>query len=265
MGLFDKIRQPFQKRKLRKEQIESLNSTLWQVVADGRVTDEELAEINKYFYDSELSTEEIQMAQADVFSQLVYQAIADRRVTDDEFRSLDHVAIRFALSPEIRNALQQQIQHFRVLNRIEAGGELPTVTPRNIVLQKNEICHVSVLASLYEERVIRSTYQGGSRGVSIRIMKGVSYRIGANRGQIHSERGLVVVSEGTFSVTNQRLIFSGDLKSTSTPYPKLLDFQVYADALQYSTTSRQKPFIVGFQTTENAELCALIISRVINS
>ncbi len=261
MGFFDK----FGKGKLRKEQLEQLNSTLWRIVADGKVTEEELAEINHFFYDSELSPEEIQKAQADVFMQLVYQAIQDRRVTDDEFRSLEHVADRFSLSPQLRGWMQQQIQYYRLFHFIEQGGTLPSIAPQNVLLQKNEECHISVSASLLEERVVRSTYQGGSRGVSIRLMKGVSYRVGAHRGQIQSERALVPVSNGTFSVTNQRLIFSGDKKSNATAYPKLLDFQVYADAVQYSTTSCQKPMIVGFPAQENAELAALVISRVINS
>ncbi|MBK8305259.1 MAG: hypothetical protein IPK98_18480 [Chloracidobacterium sp.] len=265
MGLFDTIRQPFLKKKLRKEQLEALNSTLWRAIADGKITDEELGEINGYFYDSELTTEEIQKAQADVFSQLVYQAIADRRVSDEEFRSLEHIADRFSLSDQTRQWMQQQIQYFRVFNHIEAGGDLPSVIPGSVIMQKNEICHLSVPGILYEERVVRSTYQGGSRGVSLRVMKGVSFRVGAHRGQIQSERALVPVSQGVFNVTNQRLVFSGDAKSNSTAYPKLLDFQVYADAIQYSITSRQKPVIVGFPTIENAELSALVISRLLNS
>jgi hypothetical protein len=264
MSLFNKIRQPFAKKRLRREQLEALSATLWRVVADGQITDAELAEIDRFFYDSELSVEEIQKAEADVFSQLVYQAISDRRVTDAEFQSLDHIAVRLALAPQVRNQLRQQIEYYQMLHRLESGGELPTAEARNIILQKNEICHLSLPAVLYEERFVRSTYQGGSRGVSFRIMKGVSYRVGAHRGDIQAERALVPVSDGTFSVTNKRLIFSGNKKSNSTPIPKLLDLQLYADAIQYSITTRQKPVIVGF-SDQSAELCAVVISRLINT
>ncbi|MFM9905293.1 MAG: hypothetical protein ACKVQJ_12065 [Pyrinomonadaceae bacterium] len=264
MGLFDKIRQPFLKRKLRKEQLESLNSDIWQIVSDGKVTDEELSQINKYFYDSELSTEEVQKALTDVFSQLVYQAVSDRRVSEVEFQSLEHIANRFSLSAEAHTRLSEQIQYFRLFSQIEAGEELPTITPPNVVLQKNEECYLSIPGALYEERVVRSSYQGGSSGVSIRVMKGVSYRIGAHRGQIQSERAIVPVSDGQFNITNQRLIFSGSNKSNATTYGKLLDLQLYADALQYSTTTRQKPIIVKFRSGEEAELCALVISRAMN-
>jgi hypothetical protein len=264
MGSFDKIRQPFLKKRLRKEQLEALNATLWRVVADGQITEAELAEVDKFFYDSELSPEEIQKAEADVFSQLVYRAISDRRVSDAEFQSLDHIAVRLALPAQVRNQLRRQLEYYRLIHWLESGGELPITQPNNIILQKNEICHLSIPAVLYEERVVRSTYQGGSRGVSIRIMKGVNYRVGANRGHIQSERALVPVSEGTFNVTNKRLVFSGNKKSNATPYPKLLDLQLYADAIQYSITTRQKPVIVGF-SDQSAELCAVVISRMINT
>jgi hypothetical protein len=265
MGLFDKIRQPFLKKKLRGEQLDQLNDTLWRIVADGKVTDDEVAEINSFFADSELSAEEIQKAIADIFSQIVYQAVADRRVSEQEFRSLEHIADRLSLPAQTRYWMQQQIQYFRLFSEIEAGGDLPVGKAPNIILQKGEECHRSIPGALYEERVVRSTYQGDSHGVSIRIMKGVSYRVGAHRGQIQSERALVPVSDGQFSVTNKRLIFSGNKKSNATAYLKLLDLQVYADAIQYSTTTRQKPIIVGFQHSEEAELSALIISRIINS
>ncbi len=264
MGLFDKIKQPFLTRKLRKQNLKELNATLWRSVADGKITDEELTQINSYFHDGDLSADEIQKALAGVFSQLVYQAISDRRVSDKEFQSLDHIADRLSVAPRLRQWMNQQIQYFRLFNVIESGGDLPIGQPQNLILQKGETCHLCIPASLYEERVIRSSYQGGSRGVSIRIMKGVSYRIGANRGQIQSERGMVCVSKGHFIVTNQRLAFSGDRKSASSVFNKLLDFQVYWDAIQYSVTNRQKPFIVSFQRNEEAELSALVISRLMN-
>ena len=264
MGLFDKIKHSFGSGKLKKEQIDELNATVWRAVADGKITDEELEQINSYFYNSELSPEEVQNALADVFTQLVYHAVSDRRVSDIEFQSLEHFANRLSVSIELRQWMYQQIQYYRLFNFIESGGTLPIGQPQNLILQKAEVCHLCLPASLYDERVIRSNYQGGSRGVSIRIMKGVSYRVGASRGFVQAERGLACISQGYFIVTNQRLAFSGDKKSASTAFNKLLDFQVFADAIQYSVTNRQKPFLVGFPRIEDAELSALVISRIMN-
>ena len=75
---------------------------------------------------------------------------------------------------------------------------------------------------------------------------------------------MVPVSEGYFIVTNQRIVFSGDKKSVATPFNKLIDLQVYADAIQFAVSNRQKPVIVKFNTAEESELSALIVSRLIN-
>ena len=64
-----------------------------------------------------------------------------------------------------------------------------------------------------EEKVISRKYQGGSQGMSFRVMKGVSYRVGGHRGHITSETGVVAVSDGELILTNNRVIFRGDKKS----------------------------------------------------
>lgn len=264
MGIFDKLSQPFQAKKLKKEQLDRINQLIWQAVADGIVTDDESKEIDSFFYGSELEAADVQKAKSNVFVDLVRQAIADRRVTSAEYTALENIGKQLSLHPDALNWMRAQVQNFRFLSHIEEGGPLPTVQAPSMILQKGEIAHVAVPAQMYEERVVRSTYQGGSRGVSIRLMKGISYRVGGHRGQIQSERALVIKSTGTFVITNQRLVFSGDKKSAATTYSKFLDFQVYSDAIQYSVTNRQKPFIIGFPENDTSELCALIISRILN-
>lgn len=265
MNFFDKIKQPFKSRKLKKGQLEEIRKILWDSVADGRIDETELERINSFFSQSELTTEEFNQARSDVFTQIVYEAMRDRRVTDSEYDSLEQIADHFNLPTELKKWTREKIAYFRLFSEIESGGDLPAGNPSDLILQKGELCHLSVPASLSEERVIRSSYKGGSHGVSIRIAKGLSYRVGQQRGHLESERGLVVVSEGYFIATNQRLVFSGNKKSVSSPFAKLLDFQVYSNAIQYSVTNRQKPITVGFSNPEDAELSALVVSRLINA
>jgi hypothetical protein len=79
-----------------------------------------------------------------------------------------------------------------------------------------------------------------------------------------SQSGLVPVSEGYFIITNKRLVFSGNRKSVSTNLDKLLAIEVYADGLMLSSTSRQKPTFIKFERPPEAELAAVLISRVLN-
>jgi len=60
--------------------------------------------------------------------------------------------------------------------RIDLNGQLP------ILFQKNEsIIWIFYLVSYYEQKT-RTEYQGGSQGVSVRIAKGLYYRVSAFKG-----------------------------------------------------------------------------------
>lgn len=264
MGIFDKLKVTFSSGKLKKEQLEKLRETIWNVVTDGEVTDRELEVINKLYSESELSQEDLQKLRNEVFTQIVHQAISDRRVTESELRSLNHLIERLEISPEIESWAEKQIGYYRLFTLIESGESLPQGSPIGLILQKNEVCHLSLPAQLLEERVVSRNYSGGSRGVNVRLIKGVSFKVGQNRGQMVSQTGLVIISEGYFIITNKRLVFSGDRKSVSTAIEKLLDLNVFSNGLSFSATNRQKPTIIQLSVSEEAELCALIISRLIN-
>lgn len=264
MGIFDKLKSSFSTGKLKKEQIERLRESIWNALADGQISDQELQYINSFYHDSELSQEDFDKLRNEIFMRVVQQAIADRRVHQHELQSLNDIIERLSISPDVESWAQKQIQYYSLFALIESGAPLPTGSASGLILQKGEICHLSLPAILVEERVVSRNYQGGSRGVSLRLVKGVSFRVGQQRGQMVSQSGIVPISEGYFVVTNKRLVFSGDRKSVTTPLDKLVDLHVFADGLNYSVTTRQKPVIVRLSVPEEAELCALVITRLIN-
>ncbi len=264
MGFLDKIKQPFQKGRIRKELLADFQERLLEIASNGPIANEKLVALSAEMNEGEITAEESQKIRSDVFAQLVYESIEDRRVTDDELARLNLVIEKLSIPTEVQKWANDKIGYFRWFSKIESGGELPTGRPSNLILQNREKCHLSIPGSLIEERVIKSNYVGGSRGVSFKIAKGVRYRVGQNRGHIQSERGMVPVSEGYFIVTNQRIVFSGDKKTVATPFNKLIDLQVYSDAIQFAVSNRQKPVIVRFDAPEQSELSALIVSRLIN-
>lgn len=264
MGFLDKIKNTFSSGKLKKEQIEKLRESIWAAVADGEITDQEFEYINSFYTDSELSPENFQKLRSEIFVQVVQQAIADKRVGEEELQVLNHLIKRLEISPEVEAWAQEHVQYYSLFAQIESGQPLQEIQPVGLILQKNEIGYLCLPADWLEERVISRNYVGGNRGVNVRIMKGISYRVGQQRGQIQSQMGMVVVSEGYFIITNKRLVFSGNRKSVSTTFEKLLDLQVFSDALNFSTSTRQKPVIIKLSKSEEAELCGVLISRLIN-
>ena len=68
-----------------------------------------------------------------------------------------------------------------------------------------------------------STYVGGSQGVSIPIVAGIRYRVGAMKGQvIPGEEMQIDKDQGFVKLTNQRLIFAGPISTSEWAFSKLL-------------------------------------------
>lgn len=264
MGFFDKISSSFGKGKIRKEQTGELRQLIAESIRDGHLSDDEIKQINSFYGTSDLSEENFKQIKNESFQLAVSWAISDRRVSQSEAHSLEQIAHRLEIDENVWNQVSGDLNFYFTLNEIE-NGKLPQMHPANVILQKGEIGHLVFAAQLIEERVIGKTTVGRSKGVSIRIMQGVSYRVGASKGRIQSEMAMIPVSTGTFAVTNKRLIFSGDKKSFSAEYKKLLDVQLYSDAIQFSLTTRQKPVIVSMPNSRSVELCAATISQIINS
>jgi hypothetical protein len=101
---------------------------------------------------------------------------------------------------------------------IESAGDAP------ILLKKGEF-PILVITSigLVEMAQGGGSYHGGSHGVSLRVAKGVSYRVGGHRGTFApAPEMLKIVDEGTAVVTNQRVVFQGAGKTREWLFTKLI-------------------------------------------
>jgi hypothetical protein len=72
----------------------------------------------------------------------------------------------------------------------------------------------------YLEDKTRRQYVGGSRGVSVRIIKGVYYHVGEFKGQAIDRTERVHVDSGLVAVTTKQIYFSGAKKAFRIPYTK---------------------------------------------
>lgn len=142
----------------------------------------------------------------------------------------------------------QVIHKHKILRQIQSRILLTCRT--NIILKKGEVAHFSYFADLIEERAVRGRgrYQGGSTGVSFRVSKGVSFRVGQSRGTYHSDREPVAVSSGKLIVTNKRIIFDGDKKGFNITIGQLLSYEVFDNSILVKPT-RGNPRLVEFRDT----------------
>ena len=170
-----------------------------------------------------------------------------------------HSTKAFNLMNELVALRNGRLARTQTLHQLEFGTVTAPPIP-NLVMRRGETVLWSIGGTLYETKVVSRRYEGGSRGVSLRIVKGVSVRVGAQRGQLVTEEGNVPVSSGLFVVTNQRLIFQGDAKSVSDSLDKILDINPSPNSLRYSTSSRSKPRWVQFNRPDG-EMCCAALNR----
>lgn len=129
-----------------------------------------------------------------------------------------------------------------VPKRISLDGSLP-INP-----QKGEQIVWAFPKSQYLEDKTRRQYVGGSQGVSVRVMKGVYYRVGAFKGHSveHTER--VHVDDGIVIVTNKNIYFAGSQKSLRIPYTKIVSFEPFSNGIgvmRDTITAKPQIFVTG--------------------
>jgi hypothetical protein len=163
-----------------------------------------------------------------------------------------------------QNRLQRIDDGLRTQQRLDwletlRAGRSNIPPPPNVILRDGELVFLVTSGVAVEEKVVRREYAGGSRGVSIRVAKGVSFRVGNSRGHSVPISELVPISEGQLIITSLRVIFQGNPKSFADPIEKLIDIGPGVDGLRYSVMNRTKPRMVRYApgTDYEAVLAAL--------
>ena len=122
----------------------------------------------------------------------------------------------------------------------------------SVILKRNEE-PVVVLPNITfkEPRSVRTSY-GSYGGPTIRIMKGVSFRLGGvlHRSASHDE--ITTIDRGTLTITNKRLIFTGSQKTLNYNLSKILSITEYKDAIVIQKENKQKTEI--FADCDNLRL-----------
>jgi hypothetical protein len=234
-----------------------------EAIRDGILTEDELRQIEARRHELGLTRNDLKRLHVGIYQEAIQRVSDDSRLSPDEEQSLERLATYLDVPWEALERNRRQLVRFRLLYQIE-HGDLPALQIANIILRKGELVHWSEPASILEERVLRRGYVGGSSGFSFRIARGVSYRVGAHRGQLVSETGVVPVSIGDFILTSKRAIFRGDRKAFNTAWDKILDVHFYSDGIRLTTTSRSKPTVIQFQHDGAVEIVGALIAAIVN-
>ena len=141
--------------------------------------------------------------------------------------ALEGTVALIASSPYIRliqSLVLRDLQEGKKPNRC-TFSELP------VLLGKTEsVVWVYSNVTCYEEKTARK-YVSGNRGVSMKICKGVYYRIGATKGHSVSYQYNDNLGIGLLIITNKNIIFSG-YKPVKIPISKVMSFNTFLDGIE---------------------------------
>ncbi len=263
MAFFSDLIKAFKDRRQAAENLAAFKTQLLTAVADGRLTSDEVDRLNDLRFRLHISEQDISSFAGPAYAAAFQAVTVDGFLTEAEEKELQEIQF-FLLVPDsqiVRN--REELQRLRLLREIEEG-KLPTTNAHGLVLQADEVAYCREQAFIMEERVTDREYVGGSHGISLRIAKGLSYRVGSYKGHLVSRKGIVQVSRGDIVVTNQRIIFRGDRKGFNIKVDKLLGVDVLADGLRI-TDGNGRPHAIQLYDFKRIDIVAAILSHAINA
>ena len=235
-----------------------------EAVADEKLTPEELARLEKLAVALRLPERARRKAQEapiqEAVERVLARVVADRRLSPAEEQALRDLQRNLGM-PELRfgPATQAALDKYALLWRIE-NGELPFIAgPSPVPLQDGELCHLACRSFWHEQRNYTARAERASAGGSVKVPRGLTYRVDGAAPKRAARDGLAPVDWGALYVTSRRLVFIGQKTRETIRFAELLGLEVFADAIVLEKTSGRKPhlFLEG-----DVEVIASILSEV---
>jgi hypothetical protein len=249
LNIVDQVKERAHEISFQRECVKAMDSKLATVLDDGELEPheaEQLVEALQFFGQSGF---QLPQDKAREFFLKIVEGIHWREDSDGLVMKLKEAFGVYDVAPAASAMMNRKRAMFALEN-----GEFPALENPGMILKPGEFAYWSEPGAMAEVKVVRRSYQGGSRGVSIRVMKGVSFRVGAHRGQSVNETDLVHVSEGNLIITNKRFYFAGNRKTFSVKISDLDRIEFADDGIVIFENGREKPRIVQLANAARGEI-----------
>jgi hypothetical protein len=142
----------------------------------------------------------------------------------------------------VQSAILRDVIEGKIPQRVTLNSSL------GINLQRGEKVIWVFSDTRYLEDKTRRHIEGTSQGVSLRLMKGVTYRVGQFKGKPVETTERVHADTGRLIITDKHLYFSGPIKSFRVSYSNIVSFQAYSDGfgiMRDGVTAKAQVFVTG--------------------
>jgi hypothetical protein len=233
---------------------------LKKAAADGVVTRAEAQALEAMGVDREFAdkakTEQYQKAIAPIMKEIKKTL----RISADQEAQL----VQIARNLDIDASFDDTFMMCRELWAAENGEEVRlSPVEADVMLQKGEVCYLNQPATWAQIKTVktRAGYSGFS--TSIRLMKGVSYRVGNIAPYFTSAEQLVRKDVGTLYLTSKRLFFVGGNGSTSVNLSRIGGIEAHVDGIEVTKDRGANDAFLMPQLP--SEFCAMAVQQLLSS
>ncbi len=166
----------------------------------------------------------------------IQAALSDRSLSDTELSRIQEIMDQFGLETHdivasgaydllLQGLTLRDLDQGKIRSRLRIAGPIP------LILKKDEAILWIFKEVARSEPKTKVSYAGTSQGISFRIMRGVSYRVGASKG--HRVETIMQASKGTgdLYVTSSGVYFIGSLGAYSMAHSKITAVEQYSDGI----------------------------------
>jgi hypothetical protein len=171
-----------------------------------------------------------------------------------------YYAIKKQKDQNVKDNLESAATKLEALSKTLTPIELP-----GFMEQKGEKAYFKLdNVSLTEWRSTGSSYQGGSQGVSFRIAKGVSYRVGVSQGTLtKNPEQLQVVDQGSAIFTDKRIVFAGTKSNREWDFSKMVNVDVGTNGIYVNIAVSNRQKNSGLRASNDADLTPGILAGIV--
>jgi hypothetical protein len=182
-----------------------------------------------------VSDDELRSLTLSAFGTAIDKALEDHLLTTEEEDKLGSLLKEFGvtmndLSPSageklIKGAILKDLGEGKVPERIKLDGHVPLNLARD-----EKMIWVFQNATFFTPRS-KTTYQGASHGVSIRLARGVYYRVGAFKGEPVRTEYLSEEATGLLALTSRAVYFYSPSKAFKILPKKIMAVEAFSDGI----------------------------------
>lgn len=244
------------------ENLVKYENLLSSFLSDGKLDENERAELKKFSDEYNLTEAELFNCHSKTTSNAFKNIISDQKITEEERESLELLFNYFGIKKENTNFNQETFNKYYTLGLIDKGI-LPEIKDHNfnILFKKGEILHWGVDAVLRKYKTVTNRINYAGPIGSIKIMKGVRFRIGSLGFVPSTKEHLIEEDCGYMWLTNKRIGFKGQRKSFTLDFTKLLCFELTNAGLELTKEGKNIPYIIGLK---EYDIPCLLIDQIIN-